>query len=81
MKKLEFDWDTNKNKENIKKHKVSFEEAKEVFYDYNAIIEAPLTFEKVNITIVDIKDAQNEYKTNTIDLIELRNFVEGSKEI
>ena len=38
MKKLEFDWDTNKNKENIKKHKISFEEAKEVFYDDNAIL-------------------------------------------
>lgn len=38
MKRLEFDWDTNKNKENIKKHKISFEEAKEVFYDDNAIL-------------------------------------------
>ena len=38
MKKLEFEWDTNKNKENIKKHKISFEEAKEVFYDDNAIL-------------------------------------------
>ena len=38
MKKLKFDWDTNKNKENIKKHKISFEEAKEVFYDDNAIL-------------------------------------------
>ncbi len=49
--------------------------------DYNAIIDSMLTFEKVKITIVDIQDAQNEYKTNTIDLIELRNLVEGSKEI
>ena len=38
MKKLEFEWDPNKNKENIKKHKISFEEAKEVFYDDNAIL-------------------------------------------
>ena len=38
MKKLEFAWDINKNKENIKKHKISFEEAKEVFYDDNAIL-------------------------------------------
>ena len=38
MKKLEFDWDENKNKANIKKHKISFEEAKEVFYDDNAIL-------------------------------------------
>ena len=38
MKKLDFKWDINKNKENIKKHKISFEEAKEVFYDDNAIL-------------------------------------------
>jgi uncharacterized protein len=28
-------WDNNKNLENIKKHKVSFEEAETVFYDPN----------------------------------------------
>jgi uncharacterized DUF497 family protein len=28
-------WDESKNKENIKKHKVSFEEAETVFYDPN----------------------------------------------
>ena len=38
MKKLEFAWDPNKNNENIKKHKISFEEAKDVFYDDNAIL-------------------------------------------
>ena len=38
MKKWGFTWDINKNKENIKKHKISFEEAKEVFYDDNAIL-------------------------------------------
>ena len=29
-------WDENKNKSNIKEHKVSFEEAETVFYDPNA---------------------------------------------
>ncbi|MDD6152955.1 MAG: BrnT family toxin, partial [Elusimicrobia bacterium] len=33
MKDIRFEWDENKNKINIKKHKVSFEEAKTVFYD------------------------------------------------
>lgn len=33
---IQFEWDTNKNKQNIKKHKVSFEEAKTVFIDENA---------------------------------------------
>lgn len=30
---MHFEWHEDKNRENIKKHKVSFEEAKEVFYD------------------------------------------------
>jgi len=35
---MQFTWDENKNKENIKKHRVSFEEAKFVFFDENAKI-------------------------------------------
>lgn len=34
---LEFEWDPKKNKKNVKKHKVSFEEAESVFYDEYAI--------------------------------------------
>jgi len=37
MNEIAFDWDENKNKANIKKHKVSFEEAQTVFLDENAI--------------------------------------------
>ena len=37
MKDISFDWDEEKNRKNIKKHKVSFEEAATVFYDENAI--------------------------------------------
>lgn len=36
MSNISFQWDQNKNLANIKKHKVSFEEAKSVFYDGNA---------------------------------------------
>ena len=36
MKKLTFDWDRDKELSNQKKHKVSFQEAKSVFYDQNA---------------------------------------------
>ena len=36
---MKFTWDTEKNKANIKKHKVSFDEAKTVFYDNNALYE------------------------------------------
>ena len=35
---MKFEWDENKEKINIIKHKVSFTEATEVFYDYFAII-------------------------------------------
>ncbi|MDJ0581812.1 BrnT family toxin [Crocosphaera sp.] len=37
MNKLRFDWDYAKDKINQQKHGVSFEEAKTVFYDDNAI--------------------------------------------
>ncbi|MBI5729687.1 MAG: BrnT family toxin [Ignavibacteriales bacterium] len=33
---MRFLWDQNKNLANIKKHKISFEEAKTVFFDDNA---------------------------------------------
>ena len=35
---LKFEWDENKNKLNIKKHGISFEEARTVFYDDEALI-------------------------------------------
>jgi uncharacterized DUF497 family protein len=37
MDRMTFDWDENKNKENIRKHGVSFDEARTVFYDENAV--------------------------------------------
>lgn len=33
---MRFEWDQNKNLVNIKKHKISFEEAETVFFDDNA---------------------------------------------
>ncbi len=36
MSYIRFEWDENKNCSNIKKHGISFEEAKTVFYDNNA---------------------------------------------
>jgi uncharacterized protein len=38
MKYIHFEWDETKNFTNIKKHKISFEEAKTAFYDPNARI-------------------------------------------
>ena len=37
MNEFRFEWDGQKNKANIKKHGVSFDEACTVFYDENAI--------------------------------------------
>lgn len=37
MDDLRFTWDEEKNKSNQKKHKISFDEAKTVFFDENAI--------------------------------------------
>ena len=37
MHEIEFAWDESKNRLNKRKHHVSFEEAKTVFYDENAI--------------------------------------------
>lgn len=37
VNQIQFEWDENKNKENVKKHKISFEETQTVFLDENAI--------------------------------------------
>lgn len=37
MIELQFEWDNRKEKANIKKHGISFDEARSVFYDENAI--------------------------------------------
>ena len=38
MNDIKFEWDENKNRINVRKHGVSFDEAKTVFYDENAIL-------------------------------------------
>jgi uncharacterized protein len=38
MQGLSFDWDKEKNKSNLKKHGISFEEAQTVFVDENALL-------------------------------------------
>ncbi len=34
---MKFEWDENKNKSNFEKHRIDFNEAKEVFKDENAV--------------------------------------------
>jgi uncharacterized DUF497 family protein len=38
MTKPRFEWDRGKSRANLKKHRVSFEEAKTVFYDEGALV-------------------------------------------
>ncbi len=38
MKEIRFEWDENKNRINQRKHGISFEEAKTVFYDEEALV-------------------------------------------
>ena len=38
METIRFEWDENKNTINKEKHGISFEEAKTVFYDDNALV-------------------------------------------
>lgn len=49
-----FEWDENKAKSNIMKHKISFDEAKTVFYDF------------LSITIPDLNHSINEERFITI---------------
>ena len=38
MEYIQFEWDENKNSINKKKHNISFEEARTVFYDEEALV-------------------------------------------
>ena len=38
MESIRFEWDENKNKINQKKHRISFDEARTVFYDEDALV-------------------------------------------
>ena len=40
MDELRFEWDESKNRANVRKHGVSFEEARTAFYDENAMLYA-----------------------------------------
>ena len=37
MENIEFSWDARKARQNLRKHKISFEEAATIFYDEDAI--------------------------------------------
>jgi len=73
---MTFEWDENKNVENIEKHNVSFEEAQDAFYDEYAIInedDEHSMFEKryfcVGKTKKNILTVRFTYRNNNIRII------------
>ena len=52
---MDFEWDENKNKANIKKHKIAFEDAAQIFFNFR--VEKPSFREKENryITIGEVQ--------------------------
>ena len=49
MNEIQFAWDDKKAGENRRKHKISFGEAKTVFYDENARLQYAPTIQRVRI--------------------------------
>ena len=76
MNNSSFEWDENKNKQNQKKHNVSFEEAQYAFLDSNRIIAGDLEhggneeryycFGKIGESIVTVRFT---YRNNKIRII------------
>ena len=60
---LKFEWDENKNEIKKKKHKISFEEAKTVFYDEEALL------------IVDPEHSQEEERFIILGLSKKANLL------
>lgn len=60
---LKFEWDENKEIENIRKHKISFEVAKYVFNDMN------------RLEIYDYQHSGEEDRYNTIGIVDDMLFV------
>jgi len=60
---MKFDWDENKNRINIKKHGISFEEAAFIFSDFNAI------------SLFDEEHSQDEDRYITIGKIKIYGII------
>ncbi len=63
MNGIRFEWDENKNDSNKIKHKISFEEAKTVFYDDNALL------------IDDVEHSINEERFILLGLSSIANLL------
>lgn len=91
MDTIKFEWDENKNQTNQKKHGISFEEAKEVFFDDDAILFDDPEHSKGEERFLIIGLIQKEKicivshcyrdKENTIRIISARNATKNEKKI
>lgn len=90
MEELKFEWDENKNTSNKRKHGLSFEEAREVFDDSNAILfddpdhsigeERFLIIGKIKSQKICIVSHCYKSADNIIRIISAREAVKNEKE-
>lgn len=91
MNEIRFVWDENKNELNKKKHGISFEEAKEVFGDGNAILfdDPDHSFEEERFLIIGVAGTRRicivshcyRDEDNTIRIISAREATKKEKHL
>ncbi len=79
---LRFEWDDEKNKTNIRKHKVSFETATRVFFDENAVLVADpcITEERWDVVKLVDKVLFVVYTERTENVIRIISARQATKE-
>ena len=86
---MKFEWDEEKNKLNIKKHNISFEEASTVFQDVNAvyIYDELHSTDEDRFNVIGIVDTINQeitvchcYRGNNDDIIRIISARKATKD-
>lgn len=91
MDELNFEWDENKNKINKHKHGISFEEARSVFFDDNAILfdDPEHSRGEERFLIIGVSETENicivshcyRDSENTIRIISARKATKNEKKV
>lgn len=63
---MNFEWDENKNQANIRKHGISFSEAKSVFNDFNAIFLEDNRFDYGEIRYIAIGQLESDFLNKSL---------------
>lgn len=86
MSITEFEWDETKNKENKKKHKISFEEAQHAFADPNRVISEDVEhshgeerFQCIGMVGYGILTVCFTYRKDRIRIISAGHWLKGKK--